>query len=208
LRALRREAVDRVPISTYELVGWDKDAWENRQPRYHRLMELIRAKTDCLYMIGFAAPKAEAPVSVEEWHEGTSVYRRTVLHGPRGKLTTLSRSDEGLNTTWCLEHPLKSDEDVAAFLALPFVSQAPDLAPYHLAIKRLQGGRGIPLISVADPLCIVSELFEFGEFLTRVLTQPDQITALLEHVAPAVYASLETLLDLGVGPLWRICGGR
>ena len=48
LHAIRREPTDRVPISTYELVGWDADSWENRQPAYRRLMEVIRARTDCM----------------------------------------------------------------------------------------------------------------------------------------------------------------
>ena len=50
LAAMACTAADRVPISTYELVGWNEDAWENKEPSYRRLMDVIREKTDCIYM--------------------------------------------------------------------------------------------------------------------------------------------------------------
>ncbi len=208
LRAIRRQPVDRVPISTYELVGWDWEAWENRQPRYHRLMEAIRAQTDCMYMLGLGGPAPAGPLTVTEWQEGPHRYRREVLHTPRGALTATSRQDEGLNTTWRFERLCKSDEDVQRFLSQPLEPGTPDLAPFSLAEERLAGGRGIPLISLADPICLVAELFELGEFLTRAFTRPEQIEALLQHVAPAVYAHLDWLLAHGVGPLFRICGAE
>ena len=208
LGALRRQPVDRVPISTYELVGWDWDAWENRQPAYRRLMEVIRAQTDCMYMLGFSAPNRAARVTVTEWDEGPSHYRREILHTPRGDLTACTRWDRDLNTAWRFERLLKTDEDVARYLSQPLDPGPADLSAYAVAEERLQGGRGIPLISVADPICIVAELFEFGEFVTRAFTQPEQIDALLEHVAPAVYRELEYLLERGVGPLYRICGAE
>jgi len=39
MNTLRRQPVDRVPISTYEMVGLNPDAWENQQPAYHNMME-------------------------------------------------------------------------------------------------------------------------------------------------------------------------
>jgi len=205
LRSIRHQPVDRVPISTYELVGWDWDAWENHQPSYRRLMEVIRQKTDCMYMLGFPAPNRAARVTVLEWDEGPSHYRRQVLHTPRGDLTATSRQDAGLNTVWGFERLLKTDDDVVAYLSQPIEPGPPDLGAFAVAEERL-GGKGIPLISVADPMCVAAELFEFGEFVTRAFTQPEQIIVLLEHVAPAVYAELDYLLDHGIGPLFRICG--
>ena len=50
LKCIRHEPIDRVPISTYELVGWNNDAWENKEPSYRKLMNAIREYTDCVYM--------------------------------------------------------------------------------------------------------------------------------------------------------------
>ncbi len=205
LRTLRRQPTDRVPISTYELVGWDPDSWENQQPAYRRLMDAIRAQTDCMYMLGFAAPNPAARITTQEWDEGPHHYRREILHTPRGDLTATSRQDPGLNTVWRSERFLKSDEDVARYLSQPIELGPVDLSPFARAQAHLDG-KGIPLISLADPICIVAELFEFGEFTVRAFSQPAQIIALLEHVAPAVYAHLDYLLAGGVGPLFRICG--
>jgi uroporphyrinogen-III decarboxylase len=54
----------------------------------------------------------------------------------------------------------------------------------------------------------VAELFEFGEFMLRAFTQTEQIIALLDHVAPAIYAHLDYLLDHGIGPLFRVIGAE
>jgi len=205
LRVIRRQPVDRVPISTYELVGWNPDSWENQQPAYRGLMDLIREKTDCMYMLGFDSPNAAARITVTEWDEGPHHYRREVLHTPRGDLTSVSRQDPGLNTVWRLERLLKTDEDIARYLSQPIDPAPPDLSAFAVAQARL-GDKGIPLISLGDPICVVAELFEFGEFMVRAMTQPGQIAALLEHVAPAIYAHLDYLLAQGVGPLFRICG--
>ncbi len=207
LTTLRRQPTDRVPISTYEMVSWNWDAWENHQPAYQNMMQFFRDTTDCMYMVGFPAENRAARYTDTEWDEGNKHIRRRVLHTPRGDLTTTEYTLPGLNTVWRTEHLLKSDEDVARYLSLPRDMALPDLSPYATVLERL-GEHGIPLIEVGDPLCTVAELFEFGEFMLRAFTQTDQIIALLDHVAPSMYAHLDYLLDHGIGPLYRICGAE
>ena len=43
---------DRVPISTYGVVGCHTKSWENNDLSYVRLMDVIRQKTDCICMWG------------------------------------------------------------------------------------------------------------------------------------------------------------
>ena len=50
LTALVHQCADRVPISTYELVGFNRRSFENLDPSYSRLMDAIRAQTDCICM--------------------------------------------------------------------------------------------------------------------------------------------------------------
>jgi len=207
LNTLRRQPVDRVPISTYELVGWNWDAWENQQPAYRKLMQLIREKTDCLYMCSFPARNRAERVTISEWDEGTRHVRRRVLHTPHGDLTATEYQEQGLNTVWRTERLLKTDEDVERYLSLPRDLEAPDLSGFAVVLQRL-GEHGIPLVDIADPICIVAELFEFGEFMMRAFTQTEQIIALLEHVAPSVYAHLDYLLEHGIGPLYRVVGAE
>jgi hypothetical protein len=71
LNCLYGRPVDRVPISTYELVGHNQDAWENQEPSYQRLMEVIRTHTDCLYMAQPDWIQPEQPYRTSEsWREG------------------------------------------------------------------------------------------------------------------------------------------
>lgn len=91
LAVIKGEEVDRVPISTYELVGWAHDDWYSRQPQYQPLLQLILEKTDCFYMwripiragLGhFINGTEEVVPQVEKWWEGDSLYTRTTLHTP------------------------------------------------------------------------------------------------------------------------------
>lgn len=205
LGVLRGDPIDRVPISTYELVGWNPNLWENQQPSYHRLMELIRAKTDCMYLMGFPRRNKMEDVTTERWDEGISHYTRTILHTPKGDLTMMGRKDDGVNTTWHPERLLKTDEDVERFLSIPYEFEPPDMDRFHEAQEHL-GERGIMLGSVADPICRVAELFRFEEFMMRAFYQPEQIIALLDAVAPRIYEHLDYILAHGAGPLIRIVG--
>ena len=44
--ALDHETPDRVPISTYELSGYNSQAFENNDPSYKTLMDAIREMTE------------------------------------------------------------------------------------------------------------------------------------------------------------------
>jgi hypothetical protein len=189
------------------MVGWNWDAWENKQPAYGNLMQFIRDNTDCLYMCSFPARNRAERVTITEWDEGNRHVVRRVLHTPTGDLTAGEFRESGLNTTWRTERLLNTDADVARFLSLPREMDAPDLRAFAVVQERL-GDNGIPLVDVADPICIVAELFEFSEFMMRAFTQPEQIIALLDHVAPAVYGHLDYLLDHGIGPLFRVIGAE
>lgn len=205
MAALRHEPLDRVPISTHELVGWNPDSWENQEPSYQRLMDFIRAHTDCLYLCSAPRRNRLEETTQETWDEGGSHWTRTYVHTPLGDLRMTSRRDDGVHTNWRVERLLKTDEDIARYLSIPYELEPPDMSGFHAAQERL-GERGIMLFSVADPLCVVAELFHFQDFLLRAFYQTEQIITLLDAVAPRVYEFLDAVLAQGAGPLIRIVG--
>jgi hypothetical protein len=205
LAAIRHEPLDRVPISTHELVGWNPNLWENQQPSYDRLMNLVREKTDCIYLLGFPRVNRRQETTVERWTEGDSHYTRTIIHTPRGDLQELGRRDEGVNTTWRVERLLKTDEDVARFLSIPYELEAPDMSSVFEAQARL-GDMGITQVSITDPICEVAGRFRFEDFLERAFFQPEQIMKMLDVLAPRVYEFLDVMLEQGAGPMIRIVG--
>ena len=109
LKCIRHEPIDRVPISTYELAGWNSQAWENCEPSYKTIMDAIREYTDCIYMTSTqdVIPKLGNMNETREWEEGISTFTERIYHTSKGDLSTLYRDDQGIHTTWTLKHMLE-----------------------------------------------------------------------------------------------------
>lgn len=206
LHVLTGRATDRVPISTYELVGWNPDAWENREPSYRRLMDLIRAKTDCLYMWDSGSwGIAPELLEVETWEDDGKTYTRRTCRAPRRSLTSLEVVEPRIKTVWVVERFLKDEADVHAFLELPFAHTPPDVRQFDERTEAL-GERGIIMHSVSDALCVTAELFSFSTFLLLCATERPLIRRVMDTVQAEVLAATEARLEAGFGPLFRVCG--
>jgi hypothetical protein len=206
----RGQMPDRVPVSTYELVGFNREAWENREPSYARLMQLIRDHTDCLYMTGIDVPnasRAERDSAVECWDEGEQHVRRETVRVAGRTLTTVTSHSDRVKTTWKREHPVKDLADLRAYLSLPWSPGEPDFSALNRAWADLEGTRGLPLVSVGDPICELAEAFEFGNFMVHAITETDAISAALDELHERHREILRRKL---AGPVrnvvFRICG--
>lgn len=210
LACLRGEIPDRVPISTYELVGWCDDRFENTEPSYRRLMDVIRSETDCLYMCDVPVPNVrsnEHEVEVDRWDEGDQhVTRRTVRAGNR-TLTTVTSYADAVKTVWTREHPIKNLDDLAAYLGLPWEPGEPDFRPLNRSWTDLDGRRGLPLVSIGDPICELAGAFEFANFTVHAITETASILAALDRLHERYRERLRSILR---GParnaVFRICG--
>jgi hypothetical protein len=207
LCCIRHEPVDHVPISTYELVGWNADSWENNDPSYHALMDVIREKTDCIYML---TPDLISPfdplMEKNQWREGASSFERTVYHTPMGDLESLHREDDGIHTRWTIKHMLEEIGDIDKYLSMPYIPPKPDMAPFFREQEAL-GDKGIMMITVSDPICVAAELFEMGRFLTFALEEPARIQYLLDALHERQIQELAGILKHNVKDvLFRICG--
>ncbi len=207
LRTLRREAVDRVPISTYELAGYNSGSWYNRQPSYKKLMEFIREKTECLYGCSYSCPNSALKViqTDERWEEDEHRFHRVTLHTPKGDLKALYRSQDDLHTTWCLEHFLKDIDDIEKWLSIPYEPGEVGIDGVKKAEEEVGDG-GIPFVDQADPVCVVAELFNFEDFLLNWLTDRHRIVYALDVIFERQYYGLKRALELGAGPAFRIVG--
>jgi len=212
LACLGGEIPDRVPISTYELVGWHDERWENNEESYRSLMELIRQETDCMYMCHVAVPNAregEHNVTVEHWDQDDQHFTRTVTHTATGKLTMVKSFCDTIKTIWQTEHPIKNLDDLTAYLALPWEAGEPDFSTLQKAWDDLQGTRGVPMLSVADPICELAEAFEFSDFLVHAITETDAIIAALDQLHERYREKLRRTLTGPVkNTVFRICGAE
>jgi len=207
LACLRGEPTDRVPVSTYELVGWKSDSWENNEPSYARLMEIIRRDTDCIYMWDSGGVVLEPSICRTESRvekDGTLITRKRWEAGGRS-LTCTSLLKPGIHTVWRTERLLKTEEDIYFFLELPLRVIPPDRNELYRRLQEL-GDHGIMMHTVEDALCVTAELFSFRDFLFFCATRRDLIERLLLKTAQAVSRYVDLLLEADFGPLFRIVG--
>ncbi|MHB1484043.1 MAG: uroporphyrinogen decarboxylase family protein [Saccharofermentanales bacterium] len=207
LKAINHEPVDHVPVSAYELVGWNENSWENNEPSYKKLMDVIREYTDCIYMLNPGTRKIPNPVSEnKEWDENGSHYMKHIYRAKGKELTSLYRSDPNLKTVWTLKHLLENIEDIDIYLSFPYEQPEFDM-DYFYEEQRKLGDKGLMMVSLPDPVCLAAELFEMGTFLVHSMTEQKRIKNFLDAIHERQMHSLRCLLKNDVKDIiFRICG--
>jgi hypothetical protein len=211
LLALDGRAPDRVPISTYEIVGFDSRAVENNDPSYARLMQAIREETDCLCMWD---PKSNAtflesahPVEMEltQVRRGDTVIRRRILHTRGGPLTQTTKEIDGLHTVWQTEHWCKTPADVDAALSVPYEPLEYDVSDFA-RIRSEVGEHGLVMTSLADPLWLTADLMDFGRYTVWARTETEHFARTLAILHERAMENLRRLLAVNGADVYRICG--
>jgi hypothetical protein len=211
LAALECEPCDRVPVSTYELVGFETRAFFAADPSYARLMDAIREKTDCIYMWGlrsnetFVATSHPAGMDVTKRRDGDATVTEAAVRTPRGDLRQVSKVIDHIHTTWKVEHWCKSVGDVDRAMSVPFAPVDYDASGFEPLRARL-GGRGIICESVADPLCIAADLMAFGDYTVWAMTEREHFTRTLDEIHERNMENIRRLLSTHVADCYRICG--
>ncbi|RKY82167.1 hypothetical protein DRP98_09395 [candidate division KSB1 bacterium] len=212
LRTLRGEKPDRVPISLYEFDGFYDD-WIYDYPEYVNILEYAKDKTDKMYFwsppgdksVLFYGVMDEQDIETTEWNEGKSIYTKTQIKTPRGKLSSLSRQDEGVHTTWTIEHLCKDEKDAEKILSLPYLPWRPPVDSFF-ELDRELGDSGIVMGDIPDALCLTADIFGFTRFLTTYIDNPKLIFKLMDFFQERIYDFLEYLLTNGAVTLYRIVG--
>lgn len=219
MATLRGEAVDRPPVSFYELNGLDENPADPdpfniyAHPSWRPLIELTREKTDRIVMRGVAyaaiQPDPLEAYSKTETHlqEGRRYSVRSISAGGR-ILTSRTRRDPDVNTVWTEEHLLKDADDLRAFLELPQPPATADPVDTRsvLEAEAALGDTGIVMIDTPDPLCLAASLFDMAEYTVTALTEQTLFHTLLERFAATLWAKTEAVSRALPGRLWRIYG--
>jgi hypothetical protein len=211
LTALRCEAPDRVPISTYELVGYNSKAFENNDPSYTRLMNAIREQTDCICMWNpdsnatFLESSYPVEMDVYEYQEGHVTICEKTLHAPKERLTQTTKAVDGIHTIWQIEHWCKTLEDVDTALSIPYEPLKYDAEDYS-RIRAEVGDHGIIMASLADPLWLAADLMEFGQYTVWARTETEHFARTIAAMHERCMENLRRMLEVNVVDLYRICG--
>lgn len=211
LNAIRRQPTDRVPISTYELVGYNSHSFENQQESYRPLMDAIREKTDCIAMWNpgsnetFLCSSHPVEMDTVRTREADAEVIEQTLHTPKGDLHRVLKVMDNVVTVWQIEHWCKTPEDVDKALSIPYAPVTHDASD----LARIQGevgDNGIVMASVGDPLLLAMELMEFGEATVWAMTETDHFARIVEELHERYMEFVKSMLDSCVVDLYRICG--
>jgi len=212
LAALRGLPHDRIPVTTGYYYEWVDD-WKAAEPSYRRLVDFCRANADVLHPWH---PKAldeklfmtSSPEVRVEWNrrtEGEITWLETLVHAPGGTLRKVVKRLPGAMTDWTVEHFIKDDRDLETFFSIPYEPVHYDCAGWEKEAARI-GDRGILFPGFGDPLCNAAELFEFGEFTIRAMTEEKTFRRLLDFFARGVETYLKAVLASGAGEAFRLVG--
>lgn len=218
MASLEGRTVDRPPVCFYEINGLDEDPADPdpfniySDPSWKPLLVLAREKSDRIVMRSI--PVAAAPGAldelrtVERWHgEGGGLFERTTIRAGSRNLTTLTRRDRDINTVWTLEHLLKDDEDLEAWLDLPEPSEAGEpIIAEALAAEKAIGETGIIMVDTADPVCIVAQLFSLADFTVLAFSELELFHRALAKASRRLLPRTRAVAALLPGRLWRIYG--
>ena len=208
---LQGQIPDRVPISTYELVGYNRRAFENNEPSYARLMQVIREKTDCLCMwdpasnVRFLESSYPVEVTIKESRRDNSTVCEKTVHTPKGDLTQITKIIDNIHTIWEVEHWCKSQDDIDKALSVPYEPLDYDFTDYP-RIQSEVSEAGLIMTSPADPLWLAAGLREFGAFTVWALTETDHFARVVQIMHERNMINLQRMLEADVVDLYRICG--
>ena len=212
LKTLNGEETDRVPISMYEFDGFYDD-WIYDHPEYMRILEYAERKTDKMY---FWTPSDSKPVLfygvVEEenlerktWKEGESTYAKTTIKTPKGTVSSISRQDSGVHTSWTIEHLCKSEQDARKILSIPYEPWRPPVDTFSKLDDKLNGS-GLVLVDIPDALCLTVDLFGLTRFLRTYMTHKSLILELMDFFHERICSYLRHLLAEGAVTIYRVVG--
>jgi len=212
IKTLHGEETDRVPISLYEFDGFYDD-WIYDHPEYVKILEYAEGKTDKMY---FWTPSDGKPVLfygvIDEeglerttWEEKESTYSKTVIRTPKGTVSSISRQDSGVHTSWMIQRLCKNEDDAKKILSIPYEPWCPPVDSFFKLDKKLNGS-GIVMGDIPDALCLTVELFGLTEFLKMYVTRRRLILELMDFFHGRILNYLRHLLTGGAVTLYRIVG--
>jgi hypothetical protein len=219
MRTLRGQAVDRPPVSFYEIGLFkydfdDPDPYNvHNHPSWKPLIEMAEEETDIIRGVGALTtlPQIEGAELFEKevWEDETSRFTRRTLRFEGRTLTETTRRDRATDTIWKTEHFLKSLQDLRTYLEIPDDLLTCDLDCSDLEQTETElGDAGIVMIDSGDPLCGAADLFSMEDYLVVALTEPTLFHQLLEKFAIHIHAYTRRLARKYPGRLWRIYGSE
>ena len=221
--------VDRPAVNFYEIGGFQIDPSDPDEfnvyndPSWQPLLQLAEEQTDLIRMRSPVRPRShEVDVlpcrpeaedrrdeffKTEKYMEDGRRFNRVTLRIGGRTMTSLTRRNPEVDTTWTLEPLLKNTDDLKAYLQLPdeIFAEEVNVAKVVEEDKKL-GDSGIVMVDTEDPICAAASLFSMEDFTIIALTEQKLFYRLLEKLSRHIYSRTEETAKAFPGHLWRIYG--
>ncbi len=215
LAAIRGEHTDRTPVSLYEIDGFST-RYSPDHPSYGRIRAFVRDNLDNMVMetpfiegpLGFLFSGGGEDMVTREVSDKNGVeITRTRVETPKGPLSMETRHNPETYTIWTTEFLVKGTEDVDRLLSIPYERKAPDMSAF-CERKAAVGDHGIMMPDVHDPIVMVSSVMEFNDYILLATLEMPKFRQLLDCFAERMHDWLDSVLEMGGGPLFRIVGAE
>ncbi len=218
LSTIKGEKTDRTPVCFYEINGYDEDV-ENTDPfnifndaSWKELIELARDHSDRIVMRGVPFVKDKDPIkeltkTTEYFDDNGSLHIISEIEIKERKLRQHTRRDPDIDTLWTLEHFLKDEEDIKAYLDLPHDDEIgePNFSRFLKAEEDI-GDTGIVMLDTGDALCEVAGLFSMEDYTIFAMTEPELFSKLMDISHSKYKKRIEIVSKQLPDRLWRIYG--
>ncbi|OIN98482.1 hypothetical protein COY52_00235 [Candidatus Desantisbacteria bacterium CG_4_10_14_0_8_um_filter_48_22] len=212
LTALRGKMPDRVPANLYEINPWAEGSFYTTESSWKGLVGFLKENSDPFGWGGvnlgsFHSDPAKIKISSKTRQEGNSTFISCVIETPKGPLTTESRTDAGVATSWALKHMIENDEDIEKFLSIEYEPFQPDLAEfYKLEEVMKKDGRGVMLISLGDAVGEAAGMMDFEFFATKSVEDKKTMMELIDTCQQRWLAQYDYMAKNVRDTVFRICG--
>ncbi len=117
------------------------------------------------------------------------------------------RRDPAVNTRWTLEHFLKDEDDLCAWMALPHSNDVgiPDYREI-LGTEQALGDTGLVMLDIADALCILAGMFSMEDYTITAMMHEELFSEALSIMQRTILEKVKRISKDLPGRLWRICG--
>lgn len=217
LATIRGERVDRPPVNFYEINGLDENPNNNdpyniySHPSWLPLINLTKEKTDRIVMRGLEAkfkfnPLAEL-TKYKTFIDGSGT-RNSVMEIRSGNrvLKSHSKRETDANTEWTVEHLLKGEDDLRAWIDLPEGYGVSLEYSEIISTEEKLGDSGIVMLDTADALCQIASMFSMENFTIIAMTEQKLFRKALDKAHRELLKTIEKAAKEMPGRLWRIFG--
>ncbi|MFC1551681.1 uroporphyrinogen decarboxylase family protein [Candidatus Latescibacterota bacterium] len=213
LAVLSGKPVDRIPVSLYEIDGFG-NLYSPDDPSYDNISAFARERLDNTVMYNPVVPGShgflysggsDEVIEKTVRKEGAVEITTTKIETPLGGLRMETRSNPEAYTVWTTEYLLKNEEDVDRLLSMPY-ERIPASTKGFEEMKNSSEGRGIMMVDLCDPMGMILYNMKFEEYTYLAATNKSKFRQLLDFYAERLHDFLDSVLEQGGGPLFRIIG--